>query len=139
MLKNKNVEKLFGNIDVAQNGNLLFIARIIIYEAIVQKNEEIKLQKLLQLLNIKRPALLLVKDIDEFLQNKAIIDSWMLSERTYEPEKSFYSYGKAFDPFGVIDANTGRPIENPLFQNDRMIYTKQMYQEYSWLFGPKKK
>ena len=73
------------------------------------------------------------------LQNKAMIDSWMLSERTYEPEKSFYSYGKAFDPFGVIDANTGRPIENPIFRNDRMKYTKQMYQEYSWLFSPKKK
>ena len=73
MLKNENLRKLFGNIDIEQNGNLLFITRIIIYEAIVQKNEEIKLQKLLQLLNIKRPALLLVKDIDEFLQNKAII------------------------------------------------------------------
>ncbi|MGJ0457050.1 hypothetical protein NG782_10160 [Aliarcobacter cryaerophilus] len=72
-MKNENLRKLFGNIDIEQNGNLLFITRIIIYEAIVQKNEEIKLQKLLQLLNIKRPALLLVKDIDEFLQNKAII------------------------------------------------------------------
>jgi hypothetical protein len=40
------------------------------------------------------------------LQNKAMIDSWMLSERTYAPNKSSYSYGKAFDPFSVVDAGT---------------------------------
>lgn len=72
------------------------------------------------------------------LQNKAMIDSWMLSERTYEANKSFYSYGRAFDPFGVIDANTGRPVENPLFQNDNLKSRKQMYQDYAWLFGPAK-
>ena len=33
MLKNENLRKLFGNIDIEQNGNLLFITRIIIYEA----------------------------------------------------------------------------------------------------------
>ena len=73
MLKNKNVEKLFGNIDVAQNGNLLFIARIIIYEAVLDNQEAIKLEKLLQLLEIKRPAPLLIRDIDEFLKNKVTI------------------------------------------------------------------
>lgn len=72
------------------------------------------------------------------LQNKAMIDSWMLSERTYEPNKSAYSYGKAFDPFGVVDASTGRPIPNPLFENNTMTARKEMYQEYSWLFGKQK-
>lgn len=72
MLKNKNIEKLFGNLDVTQNGNLLFIARIVIYEAL-HDNQGYKFDELLQLLGIKRPALLLIKDIDEFLQNKATI------------------------------------------------------------------
>lgn len=72
MLKNKNIEKLFGNLNVTQNGNLLFIARIVIYEAILH-NQEYKIDELLQLLEIKRPALLLIKDIDDFLKNKATI------------------------------------------------------------------
>lgn len=71
-MKNKNIEKLFGNLDVTQNGNLLFIARIVIYEAL-HDNQGYKFDELLQLLGIKRPALLLIKDIDEFLQNKATI------------------------------------------------------------------
>lgn len=69
------------------------------------------------------------------LQNKAMIDSWMLSERTYEPNKSFYSYGQAFDPLGAIDSETGKPIPNPLFSNETLLSRKEMYQKYSWLFG----
>ena len=72
------------------------------------------------------------------LQNKAMMESWMLSERTYEPNKSAYSYGQAFDPFGVVDGNTGRPVPNPLFQNNTMTARKEMYQQYSWLFGKQK-
>ncbi|MCT7528504.1 hypothetical protein N5T79_05050 [Aliarcobacter cryaerophilus] len=70
-MKNENLIKLFGNIDVAQNGNLLFITRMIIHEAVLHNKEVNKLGELLQLLKIKRPALLLVRDIDEILQNKA--------------------------------------------------------------------
>lgn len=72
------------------------------------------------------------------LQNKAIIDSWMLSERSYEPNKSFYSYGRAFDPLGAIDSETGKPIPNPLFANETLLARKEMYTKYSWLFGKHK-
>lgn len=72
------------------------------------------------------------------MQNKAMIESWMLSERSYEPNKSFYSYGRAFDPLGAIDANTGKPIDNPLFQNDTMKARKELYTQYAWLFGKHK-
>lgn len=72
------------------------------------------------------------------LQNKAMMESWMLSERSYEPSKSIYSYGRAFDPLGAINADTGRPVENPLFQNDIMKSRRQLYTEYSWLFGKHK-
>ena len=67
--------------------------------------------------------------------NKSMIDSWMLSERTYEPKKSFYSYGMAFDPFGTVDYNKGTPVENPLFENQNIKTRKQMYKDYAWLFG----
>jgi len=71
--------------------------------------------------------------------NKAMIDSWMLSERTYEPNKSFYSYGQAFDPMGTM-AIDGGPLEgNPLFQNDQVQTLKRQYEEYSWLIPHPKK
>ena len=70
MIKNRELEKFFCNIDVQQNGNLLFIIRIILYETIQNKQEN-KLNELLELLEIKRSPLLLIKDIDEILQNKA--------------------------------------------------------------------
>jgi hypothetical protein len=63
-------------------------------------------------------------------QNKAILDSWALSERTYEPNKSFYSYGTSLDPIGSMFAGNNRlindvtPYDNP----------KEAYQKYSWLF-----
>ncbi len=71
-------------------------------------------------------------------QNKAMIDAWMLSERTYEPNKSLYSYGKAFDPLGAINTESGKPIPNPIFDypyNDLIRPQKELYQQYSWLFG----
>jgi len=68
-------------------------------------------------------------------QNKAMMEAWSLSERTYEPNKSFYSYGKAFDPFGVTDANTGREVRNPLFDNPDIKQRQNQYKDYAWLFG----
>jgi hypothetical protein len=68
-------------------------------------------------------------------QNKAMMESWSLSERTYDPNKSLYSYGKAFDPFGAIDVNTNLPVDNPLFQNYIMKERKNQYRDYAWLFG----
>ncbi len=59
--------------------------------------------------------------------NKAMIESWTVSERTYEPQKSFYSYGTFFDQIGSMNAGNG--------QNNTPAYTKEQYQEYSWLFG----
>jgi len=67
--------------------------------------------------------------------NKSMMESWTLSERTYEPNKSFYSYGKAFDPFGVTDANTGREVRNPLFDNPDIKQRRNQYRDYAWLFG----
>jgi len=67
--------------------------------------------------------------------NKSMMESWTLSERTYEPNKSFYSYGKAFDPFGVTDANTGKEVPNPLFGNPDIKQRQNQYRDYAWLFG----
>lgn len=61
--------------------------------------------------------------------NKAIIDSWTVSERTYDPKQTFYSYGQSLDPVGAmtIDGNSVY-IQNEHFSN------KNAYKEYSWLF-----
>lgn len=66
-------------------------------------------------------------------KNKAMLESWVMSERTYEPNKSFYSYGTSLDPVGAIQTD-------PSFyhQNNPMNVPKTNYQEYSWLFGKKK-
>jgi hypothetical protein len=66
-------------------------------------------------------------------KNKAMLDSWMLSERTYEPNKSFYSYGGSFDQIGSMG------IDNPIHrQNNMMNAPKEAYAEYSWLFSKRK-
>lgn len=61
--------------------------------------------------------------------NKAMLDSWVLSERTYETNKSFYSHGTAFDAVGSMsmDGHSPNPSNNNL--------SREQYQEYSWLFG----
>lgn len=60
--------------------------------------------------------------------NKAILESWVLSERTYDPNKSFYSYGGSFDPIGSMS------VDNSLFTGGQVQSNADMYKEYSWLF-----
>jgi hypothetical protein len=64
--------------------------------------------------------------------NKAMLESWTMSERTYEVNKSHYSYGTAFDQIGAmgIDGMGHNP-----HQNQRMNVNKEIYREHSWLFG----
>ena len=66
-------------------------------------------------------------------KNKAMLESWVMSERTYEPNKSHYSYGSTLDPIGAMQTD-------PSFfhQNNPMNNPKTSYSEYSWLFGKKK-
>ena len=66
--------------------------------------------------------------------NKAMLDSWTMSERTYETSKSFYSYGTAFDQIGSM----GTDNNSLYYQDDNMNVSKQAYQENSWLFGRRK-
>ncbi len=63
--------------------------------------------------------------------NKAMLDSWTMSERSYETSKSFYSYGTAFDQIGSM----GTDNNNLYYQDKNMNVSKQTYQENSWLFG----
>ncbi len=65
--------------------------------------------------------------------NKAMLESWTLSERTYEPNKSFYSYGTAFDQIGSMSMDNDPNI--PKHHNNA---TKESYAQYSWLFGKKR-
>jgi len=48
-------------------------------------------------------------------QNKAMLESWVMSERTYEPQKTFYSYGTSLDPIGSMQTDPSFfHQENPL-------------------------
>lgn len=64
------------------------------------------------------------------LQDKAMMESWTLNERSYDTEKSFYSYGTTLDPLGSIQTN-------PSFyhKDNPMHIPKEAYKEYGWLFG----
>jgi len=66
--------------------------------------------------------------------NKAMLDSWTMTERTYETSKSFYSYGTAFDQIGSM----GTDNNNLYYQDNNMNVSKQTYQENSWLFGKRR-
>ena len=66
--------------------------------------------------------------------NKAMLDSWTMSERSYETSKSFYSYGTAFDQIGSM----GTDNNNLYYQDKNMNVSKQTYQENSWLFGKRR-
>ena len=63
-------------------------------------------------------------------QNMAMIDSWTLSERTYDPNKTFYSYGTALDAIGSMATNN----DNLYHQGNPLNVSKEMYKQYSWLF-----
>jgi hypothetical protein len=67
-------------------------------------------------------------------QNKAIIESWAMSERTYEPQKAFYSYGPSLDMIGSMAMDN----QQIYHQDNPMNNSKQSYNEYKWLFGPSK-
>ena len=67
-------------------------------------------------------------------KNIAMMESWTMSERTYEPNRSFYSYGNTFDQIGSM--NVG---DNSYYgQNGHLKNTPNQYREYSWLFGKSK-
>jgi sRNA-binding regulator protein Hfq len=65
-------------------------------------------------------------------QNKAMLDSWVMAERTYEPDTSHYSYGSTMDQIGAM--SMGMDPNNP-YSNS---VNKNQYQQYSWLFGKKR-
>jgi hypothetical protein len=67
-------------------------------------------------------------------KNVAMMESWTLSERTYEPERSLYSYGTSFDQIGAmgIDNNLIYHKDNP------SNLPKDAYRQYNWLFGRSK-
>jgi hypothetical protein len=68
--------------------------------------------------------------------NRAMIESWTMSERTYEPQKSFYSYGGSFDQIGSM----GMDGSNSMYGgNTNQQVGREAYMEYSWLFNGRKK
>lgn len=65
--------------------------------------------------------------------NKAMLESWTMSERTYEVNKGHYSYGSALDPIGAMTTDPS------LYHKDNpMNVGRDVYREYSWLFGKSK-
>jgi hypothetical protein len=64
-----------------------------------------------------------------------MLDSWTMTERSYETNKSFYSYGTAFDQIGSM----GTDNNNLYYQDNSMNVSKQTYQENSWLFGGRRR
>jgi len=63
--------------------------------------------------------------------NKAMLESWTVSDRTYETSKSFYSYGTVFDQISSM----GMDNNNRQVGINNQSVPKEAYQEYSWLFG----
>ncbi len=69
-------------------------------------------------------------------QNRAMLESWVMSERTYEaPQSNVYSYGTSFDQVGMMQIDSS-PYAKSSTSN---IPAKEQYNQYSWLFGTKKK
>lgn len=66
------------------------------------------------------------------LKNKAMMESWTMADRSYDTNKSFYSYGTTLDPLGAMQTD-------PSFyhRGNPNTPTKEMYKEYGWLFGKK--
>ena len=69
------------------------------------------------------------------LKDKAMIESWAMSERTYETDKSFYSYGTAIDAIGSMSMQLNEKI---FYDRNPMNVGKEAYKEYGWLFGKPK-
>jgi hypothetical protein len=67
-------------------------------------------------------------------KNKAMIESWALSERTYEPSKTHYSYGSSFDQIGAMGMDT----HDIYHKENSMNVPKDAYKEHMWLFGRSK-
>ena len=68
--------------------------------------------------------------------NRAMIESWTMAERTYEPQKSFYSYGGSFDQIGSM----GMDGSNSMYGgNTNQQIGREAYMEYSWLFNGRRK
>ena len=68
-------------------------------------------------------------------KNIAMMESWTLAERTYEPKKSFYSYGGTFDQIGAMGID-GFSSRNPI--NGQMNVSKETYMDNAWLFGKRR-
>lgn len=69
-------------------------------------------------------------------QNKAMLESWVMSERTYEaPQNNVYSYGTSFDQVGMMQIDSS-PYAKSSTSN---VPAKEQYNQYSWLFGGKKR
>ncbi len=69
-------------------------------------------------------------------QNKAMLESWVMSERTYDaPQNSVYSYGTSFDQVGMMQIDSS-PYAKSSTSNTP---AKEQYSQYSWLFGSKKR
>ena len=65
-----------------------------------------------------------------------MIESWTMSERTYEPQKSFYSYGGSFDQISSM----GMDGNNSMYGgNGNQQAGREAYMEYSWLFNGRRK
>lgn len=65
--------------------------------------------------------------------NKAMLDSWVMTERSYEANKSFYSYGTSFDPIGSMATD-----DSIYHQGNPMSVSKEVYMEHSWLFNKRR-
>ncbi len=66
--------------------------------------------------------------------NKAMLESWTSSERTYDVKKSHYSYGTTLDPIGSM------AMDNSFYHQDNPLSVgKEAYNEYKWLFGKQRK
>lgn len=67
-------------------------------------------------------------------QNKAMLESWALSERSYETNKSFYSYGTSLDMIGSMAMDNQK-----LYHRDNPLNVpKNAYDDYKWLFARSK-
>jgi hypothetical protein len=62
--------------------------------------------------------------------NKSMLESWVVSEKSYDPNELYYSYGRDMDSVGRMFTEN-----NPAIPNSD---NKKIYSEYSWLFGIKK-